>query len=56
MYSVLIIFRIEILNLQFLKCLLYFVRETRTTAPETYIIFHVLRQVSTVQSTNCLKQ
>jgi hypothetical protein len=35
---------------------LYFVLETRSTAPKAYAIFHELRQVTTVQSTNILKQ
>jgi len=34
----------------------YFVRETHSTAPETYAVFYVLRQATTVQSTNILKQ
>jgi len=35
---------------------LYFVRETRSTSPEAYAIFHVLRQGTTAQSTSCFKQ
>jgi hypothetical protein len=51
MYSVLIIFRIEILNFKIFNFALYFVRETRSTAPDAYAIFHALRHDTTVQYT-----
>ena len=56
MYSVLIIFRIEILNLKKkIIFVLYLVRESRSTAPEAYAVLHVLRQDTTVQYTDILK-
>ena len=38
------------------KFVLYFVHETRSTAPDAYAVFHLLRQDTTVQSTDILKQ
>ena len=35
---------------------MYFVRETPSTVPEAYAIFQVLRQDTTVKSTDILKQ
>jgi len=40
----------------FLNFVLYFLRETRSTAPEAYAIFLVLPQNTTVQYTDILKQ
>jgi len=50
MYSVLIVFIIDFLNKK--KFVFYFVHETPSTAPESYAIFQVLRQDTTVQSTD----
>jgi len=56
MCLVLIIFSIEKLNFKNFNFVLYFVRETRSTSPQAYAIFHVLRQGTTAQSTSCFKQ
>jgi len=55
MYSDLIIFRIEILNIK-KNLFIVFLSESRSTAPEAYAIFHVLRQDMTAQYTDTLKR